>query len=202
MSQWRPRISLCHFGYRFPEDLQTQMQNTWRIQYSSGRARRRKWIAALISPLVRELWGTSRGDWRVLKTRENPEASGHESWDLTLTSSFRFLGHIFVVPSQVFPKILTEESRPSKRHWCTLRPAPLVSKLRYHHVYRNATQTQNLNSLLLPLPHAWQVATSGRGQGKLPQVHFKQVLLSEFSLWQRPGCKIMARNAGPRKIFF
>lgn len=68
------------------------------------------------------------------------------------TSSFCFLGRIFVIPSQVFPKILTEERRPSKRHWCMLRPAPLVSKLRDHHVSRNLTQTQNSNSLLQPLP--------------------------------------------------
>lgn len=46
------------------------------------------------------------------------------------------------------------------------------------------------------------VATSGRCQGKRPQVDVNQVLLNEFSLWQRSGCKTVARNAGPHKIFF
>lgn len=76
----------------------------------------------------------------------------------------------------------------------------LFFRLRYHRVYRNVIQTQHSNSLLLPPPHAWQVAISGRRQGKLPQVHFNQVLLNEFSLWQRYGCKIVAKTAGPHKI--
>lgn len=46
------------------------------------------------------------------------------------------------------------------------------------------------------------VAISGRCQGKCPQVDVNQVLLNEFSLWQRSGCKTVARNAGPHKIFF
>lgn len=50
-------------------------------------------------------------------------------------------------------------------------------------------------------PHL-AVATSGRCQGKRPQVDVNQVLLNEFSLWQRSGCKTVARNAGPPKNFF
>lgn len=79
--------------------------------------------------------------------------------------------------------ILTEESRPSKRPW--LEAGPLVFTLRHHHVYRNLIQTQNADSLLPAPPHSWQVATSGRCQGTLPQ----PVLLNEFSLRQRSGCK-------------
>lgn len=76
----------------------------------------RKLIAALISSSLGSIGNQQRRLKRVLKARGNPEASGRQSRDLTPRSSVGFLGHVFVVPSQVFPKILTEESRPSRRH--------------------------------------------------------------------------------------
>lgn len=91
--------------------------------------------------------------------------------------------HYFCSISSI-PNILTEESRPSKRHWCILRPAPLVFKLKYHRVYRNAVQAQNANSLLQPPPHARQAATPGKARESVRY----QVLPNELSLWQRSGC--------------
>lgn len=62
-------------------------------------------------------------------------------------------------------------------------------------------QSWNANSLLLPPPPTWQWPLQ-EDAGKCPQVDVNQVLLNEFSLWQRSGCKTVARNAGPHKIFF
>lgn len=90
--------------------------------------------------------------------------------------------------------ILTEESRPSKRHW--LDSGPLVFTLRYHHVYRNLIQTQNANSLLLPHPTL--------GRWPLPEdarEHFRnRFYLMNFHFGKDLGAKV-ARCAGPPKIF-
>lgn len=120
----------------------------------------------------------------MLRARENPEASGSWSWDLTRRSSFCFLRHIFlfVCLTQVFPMILTEESRPSE-DLTRLRPS------RFHTEASPCLPKFNPDpeckfSPPAP-PHAWQVATSGSCQGTLPQ----PVLLNEFPFWQRSGCK-------------
>lgn len=176
------------------------MQNTWRRQYYTGRVHGRKLIAALFFPFPGSIRNQQRRFKPVLKARENPEASGSSSWDLTFTSSFCFLWHIFVVPSQVFPKILIEESRPSKRHRCILRPAPFQTEISPCLPKCNPDPECKF-SPPPSTPHL-AVATSGRCQRTLPQVDFNQVLLNEFSLWQRSGCKTAARNAGPHKIFF
>lgn len=126
------------------------MQNTWRIQYYIGRMSIRKLTAVLFVPFVGFIIETNRGD-----------LSKRKPWSLRqlvmryhiIYKQFFFLWHISVVPSQVFPKVLQEENRPLKRHWCILRPGPLGSKLRYHRVYRNLIQTSIIR-VLPACPHS------------------------------------------------
>lgn len=149
---------LSHFWYLFSEDFYVNakhLKNTvlyWKDEH-------KKVNCSFACPLCGICYRNQQRRLKQEKTLE-PQAVNHEITTL-FTSSFYFLWHISVVPSQVFPKVLQEENRPSKRHWCILRPGPLGSKLRYHRVYRNLIQTSIIR-VLPACPHSCYLQKNGR----------------------------------------